>query len=128
MKVIETEHSKNSSGHYVAGMVYNNTLYVSGQLSMDPETNIIPEGGIHEETKQALKNLDSVLEAAGVTRNEVIQCKIYIPDVKYWGAVNEEYAKFFGDHKPSRVIVPSNNLFNDCLIEIEAIAKTTKGE
>ena len=82
----------------------------------------MPEGGIHAEARQALKNMDLVLREAGLTKDNVIQCRVYLPDVKYWGALNEEYAAYFGNHKPARIVVPANNLYNGCLCEIEAVA------
>lgn len=122
MKRIETEYSVRDGGHYTPGIVHNGTLYVSGQLSIDPITGQIPEGGIKAETAQALKNLDLVLTTAGVTRNDVISVHVYLPDVKYWGDMNEVYSAFFGEHKPARIVVPANNLYAGCLVEIEAIA------
>ncbi len=122
IKEIKTEYSVRDGGHYTPGMAYNGVLYISGQLSINPETGKIPEGGIREEAKQALANLDLVLKEAGIDKNHVIHCRVYLPDVKYWSELNEEYAKYFGEHKPARVVVPSNNLYNGCLCEIEAIA------
>lgn len=122
IKRVETEYSVRDGGHYTPGMIYNNTLYISGQLSIDPETGKVPEGGVPAEARQALKNLDTVLKEANVSRDKVLQCRVYLPDVKYWGDLNEAYAEFFGEHKPARVVVPSNNLYGGCLVEIEAVA------
>ena len=122
MKSIETEYSVHDGGHYTPGIVYNNMLFISGQLSIDPVTGRIPEGGIKAETKQVLKNLDLVLKEAGCTKDDVIQCRVYIPDVALWGDLNEVYKEYFGEHKPARVVVPSNNLYGGCLVELEAIA------
>ncbi len=121
MKLIQTEFSVRDGGHYSPGVVHNGTLYISGQLSINPHTNQVPEGGIIEETKQALTNLELVLTEANCSKNDVIQCKVYIPDVKYWPEVNQVYSDFFGNHKPARIVVPSNNLYAGCLVEIEAI-------
>lgn len=122
MKKIETKYSLQSEGHYVPAMEHKGIIYLSGQLSINPETGNIPDGGINVEAKQALDNLAYVLESSGLTKNSVIMCRVYISDVKYWSDVNKVYADFFGEHKPARVIVPSNNLHQDCLVEIEAIA------
>ncbi|MCI8492749.1 RidA family protein [Anaerotruncus sp.] len=72
---------------------------------------------------QALRNLDTVLSAAGAERSDVVMCRVYLPDVAYWPDLNEEYACFFGDHKPARVVVPTNNLYGGCLVEVEAVAQ-----
>lgn len=121
IKKVETKYSVRDGGHYTPGMIYHGVLYISGQLSIDPETGKVPEGGIKAEAKQALKNLDYVIQAAGTSKDRVIQCRVYLPDVKYWGDLNEEYAAYFGEHKPSRIVVPTNNLYNGCLCEIEAV-------
>lgn len=121
MDFIETVYSTRDGGHYSPGVVHNGTLYVSGQLSIDPETGEIPEGGVPAEARQALTNLDSVLEAAGAERTDVVQCRVYLPSVDYWGDFNEVYSAFFGAHKPARVVVPSNDLYAGCLVEIEAV-------
>lgn len=119
---VVTKYSVRDGGHYTPGMKYNGTLYISGQLSIDPETGRPAEGGVKEEAAQALKNLDLVLKEAGVTKEQVISCRVYIPDVAMWGELNEAYAEYFGEHKPARVVVPSNNLYGGCKVEIEAVA------
>lgn len=122
MKKIETIYSTRDGGHYVPAMEHNGVLYISGQLSINPETGKVPEGGVKAEAKQSLDNLNMVLNAAGLTKEDVIMCRVYIPDVKYWPDLNEVYSEFFGEHKPARVVVPSNNLYAGCLVEIEAVA------
>lgn len=113
---------KEGSGHYVPGIMQGETLYISGQLPTDPQTGQNVSEDITEQTHAALKNVERVLEAAGMSLTDVVQCRVYIPDVAFWEAVNKEYARFFGSHKPARAIVPTRNLFNGAKIEIEAIA------
>lgn len=122
MKAIETEFSTRDGGHYVPGMEHNGVLYISGQLSIDPATGEIPKGGAAAETQQALANLELVLSAAGLSKSDVVQCRLYTPDVANWPEINTAYSEFFGSHKPARVVVPSNNLYGGCLVEIEAVA------
>jgi reactive intermediate/imine deaminase len=98
-------------------------LYVSGQLSLAPDTREVPEGGIEEHAKLALANLDRVLQQAGAARQDVVQCRVYITDIALWDQVNEVYAEFFGAHKPARIVVPVGKLHFGCLVEIEAIAE-----
>ena len=126
MRPIETVYSTRDGGHYVPAMEHNGVLYISGQLSINPETGKIPEGGIKAEAKQALENLHYVLKTAGLEKEDVIMCRVYVPDVKYWPELNQVYAEFFGGHKPARVVVPSNNLYAGCLVEIEAVAAAKK--
>ena len=121
MKIYETEISKKKKTHYSLATEHNGILYISGQLSMDPETRQIPEG-LKAQTRQALKNLDNVLKLANATRNDILMCRIYTPDIDFWDEIDDEYALFFGDHKPARVVVPTNKLHFGCLLEIEATA------
>lgn len=110
-------------GHYTPGVISNGMLYISGQLSVDPDTREVAQGGIEEHARLALRNVERVLQAAGLTRESVVQCRIYVTDIEDWDAVNRVYAEFFGAHKPARVIVPVGRLHFGCRIEIEAIAE-----
>lgn len=110
-------------GHYTPGIISHGMLYVSGQLPIDPATGKIAEGGITEQTKTALANLERVLAAAGTSKDRVVMCRVYIPDMQYWDEVNRLYAEFFGPHKPARAIVPTRELHHGALIEIEAVAE-----
>ena len=122
MQPIEMSSSGRGGAHYSAGIIHGGLLYISGQLSVDPATEKVPEGGVRAEARQALCNLEAVLTAAGAGRDAVIQCRIYTPDVALWGDINAVYAEFFGDHKPARCVVPTGPLHYGCLVEIEAIA------
>lgn len=122
MEKIVTKYSVRDGGHYTPGIKHNGILYISGQLSIDPETGKPAQGGFLSEARQALKNLDLVLTEAGITRSEVLSCRVYIPDVALWGDLNVAYAEYFGDHKPARIVVPSNQLYGGCHVEIEAVA------
>ncbi len=112
-----------TAGHYAPGMVSGGMLYVSGQLPIDKQTGKLVEGGVAAQGEMALNNLDAVLTAAGLTRQSVVMCRVYVPDVCHWDEVNQVYAAFFGDHKPARVIVPTRALHHNALVEIEAIAQ-----
>ncbi|MCD7907628.1 MAG: RidA family protein [Clostridium sp.] len=126
IETVETKFSVRDGGHYVPAVKYNEVLYISGQLSIDPETGRVPEGGVQAEARQALANLDLVLREAGATREDVLHCRVYIPDVAYWPDLNQVYGEFFGAHRPARVVVPTNKLYNGCLVEVEAVAACRK--
>lgn len=121
LKKIETKYSVRDGGHYTPAIEVNGFIFISGQLSINPEDGSLPET-VKGHAVQALKNLDEVLKAGNLKKENVIQCRIYIPDVKYWPILNEAYAEYFGSHKPARVVVPSRNLYGGSLVEIEAIA------
>lgn len=123
MQMVTPPFKGENKGHYTAGVISNGMLYVSGQLSIDPDTREVCPGDIREHTRLALNNVDRVLKHAGVQRDQVVMCRVYTPDVKYWGPINEVYADFFGDHKPARVIVSTTTLHFGCLVEIEAVAE-----
>jgi len=121
MKRIEGNTSK--GGHYSPGIISRGMLYVSGQLPIDPGTGKIAEGGAAEQTRTALGNMERVLRTAGANKENVILCRVYIPDVSLWDEVNAVYAEFFGGHKPARVMVPTTALHHGALVEIEAVAE-----
>ena len=123
MKEVRIETKLTNKGHYVPGMISGNTLYISGQLPVHHETGAPMAATIEEQTNDALHNVDLVLKAAGCRKEHVVLCRVYIPDVAYWDTVNEVYGAFFGAHRPARVIVPTRNLHNGALVEIEAIAE-----
>lgn len=107
--------------HYSPYIIHNDLVFVSGQLPVLPTEPKVPLG-IEAQTILVLEKLSKVLEDAGTEKSKLLQVRIYISDIVFWDTVNEIYAKFMGDHKPARCIVPSGKLHFDCLIEIEAIA------
>ena len=121
MKILQSPGIPPAIGHYSPCIAHNGLLYLSGQLPKHPETGNMPEG-IEAQTLQALENVKQIVEAAGSSLDQVIQMRLYIPDVKLWDKVNAVYATFFGGHKPVRTVVPTRELHFGALIEIEAIA------
>ncbi len=109
-------------GHYSPGVLSHGTLYISGQLPNDPETDALPDG-IEAQTQACLDKIDTVLRAAGLTRSRVVQCRAFVADSSLWEPVNRVYAGFFGSHKPARIIVPTRDLRPGLLVEIEAVAE-----
>jgi len=123
MKKVFLETAGENKGHYAPGIISNGTLYISGQLSIDLDTRVVPEPDIDVHMKLALHNLERVLKAAGCTKDDVVQCRVYVSDMQYWDRVNEIYREFFGDHTPARIVVPVPTLHFGCLVEIEAVAE-----
>ena len=121
MEKIQVEGTAIPKGHYSQGVVYNNTVYVSGQLPMNLTTREIEDGSIEAQTELALRNVEAVLLAAGSDLNHVVQMTIYVSGMELWDRVNEVYARVLGDHRPARAIVPVNDLHFDTKIEIQAI-------
>lgn len=120
--IAKPENSQNK-GHYSPGVIMNNILYVSGQLPVDPKTNKLVEGDIEEQTQRSLQNVENVLQRAGVGKEQVGLCRVYLSDIALWDRVNGVYAAFFGAHMPARVVVPTRDLHFGALVEIEAMAE-----
>lgn len=123
MKVIMPEGSRKGSGHYSPGVISNGMLYISGQLPLDPDSGTTIDGDVSAHALRALLNMERVLITAGLTKENVVMCRVYIPDVSLWDKVNTVYADFFGDHRPARVVVPSRALHGGALVEVEAMAE-----
>ncbi|HOU52524.1 MAG TPA: RidA family protein [Myxococcota bacterium] len=97
-------------------------LFLSGQIALDPVTGTLVSGGIDQETRQVLANLEAVLIAGGMDRWSVVKTTIYLVDMQDFGAVNSLYGEFFGDHRPARATVQVAALPRGARVEIEAIA------
>jgi len=122
MKIITTDNALKPAGHYSQAIEHNGTIYVSGQLAVDPKTGEKVFGSVAEQTKVVLDNIELILKQAGSSKEKVLKMTVYIPEVKLWDDVNAIYSDFFGEHKPARVIVPTRELHFGLSVEIDAIA------
>ena len=122
MLAILTQDAPRPGGHYAQAIVHDNLVYVSGQLPIDPQTGEKRVGSIEEQTEQALKNLAAILRAAGSDVDRVLKTTLYVSDIALWDRVNAVYARFFGQHRPARAVVPTKELHFGFQIEIEAVA------
>ena len=122
MKQIFEVNNLKSNGHYALATIHQDTVYVSGQFSIDPETREKKYGSIEEETLQALQNVETIVQAVGSKKENILRMTLYIPDVQLWDKVDAVYQEFFGNHKPARTVVPTRELHFGFKIEIEAIA------
>lgn len=109
-------------GHYSQAVQFNDTIYISGQLPVNPFTGEKIRGGIEEQTMQVLENISTILKDCGSDSRKILKTTVYISDISLWPSVNEVYKKFFGSFKPSRSVVPTGELHYGVLVEIEAIA------
>jgi 2-iminobutanoate/2-iminopropanoate deaminase len=122
IRFVSTAGAPAPAGHYSQATVHNGIVYVAGQLPIDPATGARKLGEIEEQAEQTLQNVAAILEAAGSRRALVLKVTVYISDIELWGRVNAVYAKFFGDHRPARAVVPTRELHHGFKIEIEAVA------
>ena len=121
---IETNSAPKPVGPYNQAVLVENWLYCSGQIALDPSTGVmIGNGNIEEETRQVLKNLMAVVEAAGGESSNVIRTTIYLTDLNDFAKVNAIYAETFGGSaSPARACVEVSNLPKGGKIEIDCIA------
>lgn len=121
MNIINHPDLPPSNGHYSVAIEHNGTLYISGQLPIDLETKEIPPT-VEEQTELVLRKVAQIVEVSGSSKEQIIQMRVYVSDVQLWDRVNAVYARFFGEYKPVRVVVPTRDLHYGCLIEVEATA------
>lgn len=118
---VRTDGAPAAGGHYSQGVVHGGRVYVSGQLPFVPGSSDRTFGSVSEQTEQALRNVEAILEAAGSGLDRVLQMTIYISNGDDWGTVNEVYARVLGEHRPARAVVPVSPLHFGAAIEIQAI-------
>lgn len=121
MQIVSLPNLPPPAGHYSPAVIHNGTIYVSGQLPIDPISKTNP-ASIEEQTLLVLQKIETIVIEAGSTKERILQMRIYISDGGLWEQVNKTYASFFGGHKPARCIIPTKELHFGSLIEAEAIA------
>ena len=121
VSIIHTDHAPAAVGPYSQAVFTGGLLLTSGQLGLNPETGILPEG-VEAQAAQALQNIGAILAESGYERTDVVKTTIFIRNMGDFAAVNRIYAGFFGEHKPARSCVEVSALPKGGLVEIEAIA------
>ena len=120
-KIIATNNAPAAIGPYSQAVELNGTLFISGQIPVNPATGEMPQG-IEAQTRQVLKNIGAILEANGLTYNDVVKTTVMIADMADFAAMNAVYAEFFTQDKPARVCFQAAALPKNALVEIDAIA------
>lgn len=121
-EIINTTKAPAALGPYSQAIKAGNTIYVSGQIPLIPETMEIISDDVQEQTKQSLENVKAVLEAAGATLNDVVKASVFIKDMNDFTKINEIYATYFTENNPARACVEVARLPKDVKVEIEVIA------
>ncbi|HNY95190.1 MAG TPA: RidA family protein [Flexilinea sp.] len=121
-KVIIAEKAPKAIGPYSAAISYGNFIFTSGQLGLIPESGEPAGEDIRSQTRQALKNVQSVLEAAGTDLSHVLKTTVFLRNMDDFAAMNEIYAEFFTDECPARSAVQVAKLPRGLAVEIEVIA------
>ncbi len=120
-KEIATENAPKAIGPYSQGILWNDLIFASGQIPVNPATSEIPNG-IKEQTTQVLKNIYAILESEGSSIKNVIKTTVFIKDMNDFVQMNEVYESFFQKPFPARSTVEVARLPKDVLVEIEVIA------
>jgi len=121
-KVIRSELAPKAIGPYSIGILFKHFVFTSGQIGIDPETGELVKGGIVEQTRRTLQNLQVVLESGGSSLLNVIKTTVYLIDIAEFGKMNEIYSEFFKYDPPARSAIQVAALPKGAVIEIEAIA------
>jgi len=121
-QIIESKQAPAPIGPYSQAVLYNDVLYVSGQIAINPETGELDTGNIEAETERVMQNLRAVLAEAGMDFGNVLKCSIFLSDMGNFGAVNEVYARYFTEEPPARETVAVKTLPKEVNVEISCIA------
>jgi 2-iminobutanoate/2-iminopropanoate deaminase len=121
-ETISTENAPSAIGPYSQAVKVGNFVFCSGQIPIDPATGEFVSEEVTEQTRQVLKNLSAVLEAAGSTLANVVKTTVFLVDMNDFAQMNEVYAEFFSENKPARATVQAARLPRDTRVEIDCIA------
>lgn len=122
MKAIHTLKAPAAIGPYSQAIEVNGFVFASGQIPIDPATGSFVEGGVKEQTRQALTNAGQILQEAGTDLSHVVKTTVYLADMSDFAAMNEVYAQFFSEPYPARSAVAVKDLPKGALVEVEVLA------
>lgn len=122
MKAIHTLKAPAAIGPYSQAIEVNGFVFASGQVPIDPATGSFVEGGVKEQTRQALTNASQILQEAGTDLSHVVKTTVYLADMADFAAMNEVYAQFFSEPYPARSAVAVKDLPKGALVEVEVLA------
>ncbi|HEU5049453.1 MAG TPA: RidA family protein [Gemmatimonadales bacterium] len=124
MQFVSTSSAPKAIGPYSQGTVAGGFLFTAGQIALDPATMEVTAEGISEQTEQVLRNLAGILAAAGTSLARVVKTTVYLTDMADFAAMNEVYARAFGEHRPARSTVAVAGLPKGVRVEIDVVAET----
>ena len=119
--IISTDQAPAAIGPYSQAVKVGNLLFISGQIPIDPATGNIVAGDVQDQTRQSIKNIQAICEAAGACLKDVVKTSVFVKDMNQFAKVNETYGEFFKEDAPARACVEVARLPKDVLVEIEAI-------
>ena len=120
-KIIQTKNAPAPIGPFSQATHYNGTLYVSGQLPIDPTTGEIDGTDIQTQTRRVMDNLMAIVEAAGATAANILKCTILLTDMRHFAAMNEVYGSYFAAGPPARICYQVSALPRGAIVEVDAV-------
>ncbi|MBL8076442.1 MAG: RidA family protein [Anaerolineales bacterium] len=121
-KIIHTEKAPKAIGPYSQAIATGSMVYTAGQVGIDPSTGELVSANVEDQTRQVLKNLQNVLEAAGSGLANVVKTTVFLKDMNDFAKMNNIYAEAFGENPPARSTVAVAGLPKGALVEIEVVA------
>ena len=125
LRTVHTEHAPAAIGPYSQAVVVDGLVFCSGQIALDPATGEVVGGDVTAQTDRVLTNLAAVLEASGSSLGDVVKTTVFLADMGDFAAMNEVYARHFGDHRPARAAVGASALPKAVRVEIECVARVS---
>ena len=122
-KVIATDQAPKAIGPYSQAILVDGTLYLAGQIALDPSSGKLVEGGIEVQTRRVMQNLNAVLDAAGYRFDDVVQTQVFLSNLNHYKAMNSVYATYFDESPPARAVVEAARIPRDALVEIMMVAQ-----
>ena len=123
IKVIATDQAPKAIGPYSQAILVDGTLYLAGQIALDPSSGKLVEGGIEVQTSRVMQNLNAVLDAAGYQFDDVVQTQVFLSNLNHYKAMNSVYATYFNERPPARAVVEAARIPRDALVEIMMVAQ-----
>lgn len=121
-RIIKTQNAPAAAGPYSQAVEINGTLYISGQVAIDPATGKMIEGDISAQVHRVMKNIEAVLHAAGYSFVEVVKSTVFLSNIADFKAMNEVYAQYYFENQPARSAFAVKDLPLGALVEIETVA------
>ena len=122
-KVIATDQAPKAIGPYSQAILVDGTLYLAGQIALNPSSGKLVEGGIEVQTRRVMQNLNAVLDAAGYRFDNVVQTQVFLSNLNHYKAMNSVYATYFDESPPARAVVEAARIPRDALVEIMMVAQ-----
>ncbi|MBP7577208.1 MAG: RidA family protein [Candidatus Obscuribacter sp.] len=120
-EVVSTPKAPQAIGPYSQAIKHNGLVFLSGQIPLDAAGNLV-DGGIVEQTRQVLNNIQNVLDAAGSSLTNVLKATVFLKSMDDFAEMNKVYSEFFSEHKPARSTIQVAKLPRDVSVEIEVVA------